>query len=103
MIAGAGVAADDAPIPVADARALKEVVARPLEPGAKIPVFDDQLQIAEWNEVIVIFQGFSKFLGKNVSGSVDRMTGDVGMVATSKAEVVDYSLKCTPTHAGDEG
>ena len=29
--------------------------------------------------------------------------GDVGMVATSKAEVVDYSLKCTPTQGGDEG
>ena len=57
-------------------------------------VFDDQLQIAEWNEVTVIFQGFSKFLGKNVSGSMDRMTGDVGMVATSTTETIDYSLKC---------
>ena len=57
-------------------------------------VFDDQLQIAEWNEVTVIFQGFSKFLGKNVSGSMDRMTGDVGMVATSTTQTIDYSLKC---------
>ena len=57
-------------------------------------VFDDQLQITEWNEVTVIFQGFSKFLGKNVSGSMDRMTGDVGMVATSTTQTIDYSLKC---------
>ena len=57
-------------------------------------VFDDQLQIAEWNEVTVIFKGFSKFLGKNVSGSMDRMTGDVGMVATSTTQTIDYSLKC---------
>ena len=66
-------------------------------------IFDDQLQIAEWNEVTVIFQGFSKFLGKNVSGSMDRMTGDVGMLATSKTEAIDYSLKCTPTQRGGEG
>ena len=60
-------------------------------------VFDDQLQITEWNEVTVIFRGFSQFLGKNVSGSIDRMTGDVGMLATSKTEAIDYSLKCTAT------
>ena len=60
-------------------------------------VFDDQLQITEWNEATVIFRGFSQFLGKNVSGSMDRMTGDVGMLATSKTEAIDYSLKCTPT------
>ena len=60
-------------------------------------VFDDQLQITEWNEVTVIFRGFSQFLGKNISGSIDRMTGDVGMLATSKTEAIDYSLKCTPT------
>ena len=57
-------------------------------------LFDDQLQITEWNEVTVIFRGFSQFLRMNISGSMDRMTCDVGMVATSKAEVVDYSLKC---------
>ena len=45
----------------------------------------------------VIFRGFSQFLGKNISGSMDRMTGDVGMLATSKTEAIDYSLKCTPT------
>jgi hypothetical protein len=60
-------------------------------------VFDDQLQITEWNEATVIFRGFSQFLGKNVSGSMDRMTGDVGMVATSTTQTIDYSLKCTPT------
>ena len=59
-------------------------------------VFDDQLQITEWNEATVIFRGFSQFLGKNVSGSMDRMTGDVGMVATSKTQTIDYSLKCKP-------
>ena len=60
-------------------------------------VFDDQLQITEWNEATVIFRGFSQFLGKNVSGSMDRMTGDVGMVATSTTQTIDYSLKCMPT------
>ena len=59
-------------------------------------VFDDQLQIAEWNEVTVIFRGFSQFLGMNISGSMDRMTGDVGMVAASTTQTIDYSLKCTP-------
>jgi len=53
--------------------------------------------------VTVIFRGFSQFLRMNISGSMDRMTGDVGMVATSKVEVVDYSLKCTPTQSGGEG
>jgi hypothetical protein len=66
-------------------------------------LFDDQLQITEWNEVTVIFRGFSQFLRMSISGSMDRMTGDVGMVATSKAEVVDYSLKCMPTQGRDEG
>ena len=42
-------------------------------------LFDDQLQITEWNEVTVIFRGFSQFLRMNISGSMDRMTGDVGM------------------------
>ena len=51
----------------------------------------------------VIFRGFSQFLGKNISGSMDRMTGDVGMLATSKTEAIDYSLKCTPTQRGGEG
>ena len=37
-------------------------------------IFDDQLQIAEWNEVTVIFRGFSQFLGMNISGSMDRIT-----------------------------
>ena len=60
-------------------------------------VFDDKLQIAEWNEATVIFRGFSQFLGKNISGSMDRMTGEVGMLVTSKTETIDYSLKCTPT------
>jgi hypothetical protein len=63
-------------------------------------VFDDQLQITEWNEVTVIFSGFGQFLGKNISGSMDRMTGDLGMLATSKTEAIDYSLKCTPTTPG---
>jgi hypothetical protein len=57
-------------------------------------VFSNTSSLAEWNEVTVIFQGFSKFLGKNVSGSMDRMTGDVGMVATSTTQTIDYSLKC---------
>jgi hypothetical protein len=49
--------------------------------------------------VTVVFEGFSRFLGRNISGSMDRVTGDVGMVATAKeaAGAFDYSLKCKPT------
>jgi hypothetical protein len=47
--------------------------------------------------VTVVFRGFSKFLGMDIKGSMDRSTGDVGMLATSKGEAYDYSLKCTPT------
>jgi hypothetical protein len=57
-------------------------------------LFDDQLQIIESNEVTVVFRGFSQFLGMDISGSMDRMTGDVGMLATSKTKTIDYSLKC---------
>jgi hypothetical protein len=50
------------------------------------------------NEVTVAFGGFSRFLGMNIRGSMDRVTGDVGMVATEKgAAAYDYSLKCRPT------
>jgi hypothetical protein len=60
-------------------------------------LFDDQLQITEWNEMTVVFRGFSRFLGMDISGSMDRVTGDVGMLATSKTLAQDYSLRCTPT------
>jgi hypothetical protein len=60
------------------------------------PYVFDQLQITEWNEATVIFRGFSQFLDKNISGSMDRITGDVGMLATSTTQTIDYSLKCTP-------
>ena len=53
-------------------------------------------RLPEWNEATVIFRGFSQFLDKNISGSMDRMTGDVGMLATSTTQTIDYSLKCTP-------
>jgi hypothetical protein len=60
-------------------------------------LFDDKLQIIEWNEVTVVFEGFSRFLGRNIGGSMDRVTGDVGMVATAKeAAAYDYALKCRP-------
>jgi hypothetical protein len=64
-------------------------------------LFDDQIPITEWNEGTVVFSGFSKFLGANVSGYMDRVTGDVGMVATAIKELpgpsFDYALKCSPT------
>jgi hypothetical protein len=61
-------------------------------------LFDDQLQITEWNEMTVVFRGHSRFLGMDISGSMDRVTGDVGMVATAKTPpFYDYSLKCKPT------
>jgi hypothetical protein len=60
-------------------------------------LFDDQLPMTELNEGTVVFEGFSKFLGRKIYGSMDRVTGDVGMVATAKEwGTFDYSLKCTP-------
>src|SRR5262245_10740896 len=65
-------------------------------------LFDDQLPITELNEGTVVFEGFSKFLGMKVVGTMDRVTGDVGMVASTKGDskegqALDYSLKCRPT------
>jgi hypothetical protein len=61
-------------------------------------LFDDQLQITDLNEKTIVFSGFSKFLGMDIGGFMDRVTGDVGMLATSKTGgPYDYSLKCTPT------
>jgi hypothetical protein len=60
-------------------------------------LFDDQLQITEWNEGKVVFEGFSQFLGMKVGSRMDRVTGDVVMLATSNTEVYDYALKCRPT------
>jgi hypothetical protein len=64
-------------------------------------LFDDQLPITELTEGTVVFEGFSKFLGMKVSGTMDRVTGDVGMVATTTGETKegqahDYALKCRP-------
>jgi len=64
-------------------------------------LFDDQIPITEWNEGTVVFSGFSKFMGANISGYMDRMTGDVGIVATATKDLpgpsFDYALKCSPT------
>jgi hypothetical protein len=50
-------------------------------------------------ERTVVFSAFSKFLGMDIRGFMDRVTGDVGMVATSKETrgAYEYSLKCKPT------
>ena len=60
-------------------------------------LFDDQLPIIESNEGAIVFRGFSKWLGMTINGSIDRVTGDVGMLATAKAQTFYYSLKCKPT------
>jgi hypothetical protein len=62
-------------------------------------LFDDQLQIIDWNEWTIVFNGFSIFLGKNIHGSMDRVTGDLNMISTAEGQgfVHDvYSLKCRP-------
>ena len=60
-------------------------------------LFDDQLQITDSNERTIVFSGFSKFLGRTINGFMDRVTGDVGMVATAEGSgAFDYSLKCRP-------
>ena len=76
-------------------------------PRAGVPyLFDDKLQITEWNEVTVVFSGFSKFLGRHINGSMDRVTGDVGMVATAEgwasfycAEMQANANGCSNRHA----
>jgi hypothetical protein len=60
-------------------------------------LFDDQLPIIEANEGTIAFRGFSNWLGMTVNGSIDRVTGDVGMLATARAQTFYYSLKCKPT------
>ena len=64
-------------------------------------LFDDQLPITELTEGTIVFEGFSKFLGMKVIGTMDRVTGDVGMVATTTGETKegqarDYARKCRP-------
>jgi hypothetical protein len=61
-------------------------------------LFDDQLQIIDANENTVVFRGFSKFLGMTIDGHMDRVTGDVGMLATAELGwPYVYALKCRPT------
>jgi hypothetical protein len=60
-------------------------------------LFDDQLQIIDANENTVVFRGFSKFLGMTIDGHMDRVTGDVGMLATAELGwPYVYALKCRP-------
>ena len=62
-------------------------------------LFDDQLPITELTEGTVVFSGWSKLMGMTIRGSMDRVTGDVGMLATTKgekSEALDYALKCKP-------
>jgi hypothetical protein len=62
-------------------------------------LFDDEIPITQSNEDTVTFRGLSKFLGMTISGSMDRVTGDVGMLAleTGRDGYYDYLLKCKPT------
>jgi hypothetical protein len=55
--------------------------------------------ITRSNEDTVTFRGVSKFLGMTISGSMDRVTGDVGMLAleTGRDGYYEYVLKCKPT------
>jgi len=60
-------------------------------------LFDDQLQIVDANENTVVFRGFSEFLGMTIAGDMDRVTGDVGMVAIAERGFpYVYALKCRP-------
>jgi hypothetical protein len=59
-------------------------------------LFDDLLPITELNEGTVVFEGFSKFLGMDITGFMGRVTGNVGMLATTKENAYDYELKCRP-------
>src|SRR5271155_3328221 len=69
MIVRAGVATDDARIPVTDTGSLKEIVAGPLELGAKVAVFDDQLHIRISEQQVIVDQW------RSVSEVERRVTG----------------------------
>ena len=61
-------------------------------------VFDDQLEIAEWNEVTVIFRGFSQFLGMNISGSMaphDRRCGYAGDLKNGSNRLAEMHANTT--------
>jgi len=62
-------------------------------------LFDDEIPITQSNEDTVSFHGFSKFLGMTILGYMDRVTGNVEMLATEKDRDMhyDYALKCKPT------
>jgi hypothetical protein len=60
-------------------------------------LFDDEIPITQSNEDTVTFHGFGRFLGMTISGSMDRVTGDVVMQATDKDGEITYALKCKPT------
>jgi hypothetical protein len=57
-----------------------------------------------WNEVIVVFSGSDYFKANSISGSIDRVTGDVEATSMAtdvkKGRVITslvYALKCRPT------
>jgi hypothetical protein len=60
-------------------------------------LFDDEIPITDSNQDTVVFRGFSKFLNRTINGSMDRVTGDVGMVAIEEIGTYNYALKCKPT------
>jgi hypothetical protein len=60
-------------------------------------LFDDEIPITLSNEDTVTFQGFSKFLGTTISGSMDRVSGDLAMQAVEKDARYVYALTCKPT------
>ena len=68
-------------------------------------LIDYPVKITAWNDVTVVFKGdFAKFSTHSITGTIDRVTGDVwansimtdaktGKIITSTS----YALKCRPT------
>jgi hypothetical protein len=60
-------------------------------------LFDFPVKITGTNEVTIAFHG-SNQTGGSITGSIDRVTGDVeARTQTSPVIILRYALKCRPT------
>jgi hypothetical protein len=57
--------------------------------------FDFPVKITGMNEVTVAFHGSNQT--ESITGSVDRITGDVEARTQTEDMILRYSLKCRPT------
>jgi hypothetical protein len=65
-------------------------------PGAS-DRFDYPVKITGMNEVIIAFHGLNHDASESISGSIDRVTGDVEARNDTPSAILVYTLKCKPT------